>query len=397
MSETAIGRTIMSWETSRESDIAQAIFRLRKLDKRQKVVLVVVSKTELDDENKTGEAVLRRLGQNERAYAASASDAKVAQMAHAAKEKRVKADFDRDVVYKDVASVGAQKQQEQQAQNQGLVQNEKQQTKALARKPKLECYEKTRTFTKEKQRSAYYSEGKHTLLNLFTETGIKDSLIKTKIGLSPMITDRDLLPGDGGIRRAFALGKRDNSQLGSNGGDDTGITVTVITIVEAWGRYKRHIADRRAYYTHDGHFIHGNAELKRDRDIEGAVLLGRYLCDEVLSISEEVLLLEYLKKVYQDPKEADGLRAVLKCFYDSEFITAKSMLLRDLAIEGKTAESIIQSTKSNVDDLIDKAANKDKVLRNLLGPIIRKALGIDNGGHKSSFGKRKRRSISSFV
>ena len=398
MSETAIGRTIMSWETSRESDIAQAIFRLRKLDKAQKVVLVVVSKSELADENKTGKAVLERLGQNERAYAESASDAKAAQMAHAAKSKRVKADFDRDVVYKDVASVGAQKQQEQQAQNQALVQNEKQKTKALARKKELACYEKTRTFTEEEQRSAYYSDGKHTLLNLFTETKIRDSLIKTKIGLSPMITDRDLLAGDGGIRRAFALEKRENSQRGSNGWDDTVITVTVITIVEAWGRYKRHNADMRAYYTHDGHFIHGNEELKKDRDIEGAVLLGRYLCDEVLSISEEVLLLEYLKKIYRDQKETDGLRAVLQCFYNSGFITAaKSMLLGDLAIKGNTAASIIQSTKSNVDGLIDKAANKDKVLRNLLEPIIRKALGIDNGGLKTSFGKRKRRSISSFV
>jgi hypothetical protein len=73
------------------------------------------------------------------------------------------------------------------------------------------------------------------------------------------------------------------------------------------------------------------------------------------------------------------------------------MLLGYLAIGENTAESIIQSTKRDVEGLIDKAANKDKVLRDLLEPIIRKALGIDNGGLKNSFGKRKRRSISSFV
>jgi hypothetical protein len=379
MSESTIGRTIVSWDTSRESDVAQAIYRLRKLDKGQKVALVVVSKSELGDKNKTGEAVLGRLGQNERAYAASAADTKAVQMGHASSKKRGKQDFKRKVVYTDVASVGAQKHQEQQAQNLVLVQNVEMQTTGLERREQLECYEKTK--------DSGYDKRELSLLGGRIKTEISSNLKKTNIALSPMITDRSLGDPKKAMRRAFALSKWGVLQ------NVPRITVTVITIVEAWATYKRQSAERYAYYTHDGKFIHGNRELQKDQDTKGAVLLGRYLCDDGLSISDEIGLLVYLEKIYRTADEMDGLRKVLECLHESKFIEpGRSLLLYGMVDDGNTAGSILENAKANVDRLIERAASNNKDLYTVLEPIIRGALGNTN-----SFGKPRRRSLGSFV
>ena len=361
MDDNTIGRTVMSWETSRESEIAQAIFRLRQIKKGQKVVLVVVSKSTLADGDRTNDAVLARLKQNERAYAAAAVNTKEAQMSHAATRKYEKGHFIRDVVYTEVSSI-AQKQQEQQAQAQNLVQGEENKRGPLPVNQRTQCYEKTRAVRNEEL----------DLENRATDTSIKDDLMATNIGLSPMVTNRDI--AGKGIHRAFALRV-----------DGDVVHVVVIAIVEAWAKYKSTSATSKyAYYTHDGKFISGRPH---DTKQAGAILFGRFLCDDELSIEDEIMLLRYLKERYNTVTTDAAIRAVLKCLIVSKFISSQYKLLMDLA--QSSAGYILETVTKDVNGLITKVVGTDRTLKELIAPIIQRALGADT----QSFGKKHRRSV----
>jgi hypothetical protein len=354
MPAQTIGLTIMSLENSPRRDIAQAIFRLRKLDKGQQAMLVVVSKEEVPTPARAGSAVLARLVQNERKYAASADDVKSTQMEHAAKYKQKADDFMRTVVYKELASVNAQKQQEQQAETQTQVQGEKRETKTLQVNDGTHCHEKTKDATVD-----YDTVG---LLNRETHTSIQDSLKIANLGLSPMMTISDLTKGND-IRRAFAI-------------DDSN-QIVVIAIVEVWAKYKATgTTSGLSYYTHDGELIMGAPNAP-----EGAVLFGRFLCNDELSIEEEITLLRYLERRYH-ANERSAIMRVLKCLFDSNFISSQSFLLKELSnIE---AGAILERASGDTDALINKVAGDDAALEILIAPIIRRALGAK----KQSFGSK---------
>ena len=316
-------------------------------------MLVVVSKGEVPTPARAGSAVLARLVQNERKYAASADDVKSTQMEHAAKYKQKADDFMRTVVYKEVASVNAQKQQEQQAETQTQVQGEKRETKTLQVNDGTHCYEKTKDATVD-----YDTIG---LLNRETHTSIQESLKIANLGLSPMMTISDLTKGND-IRRAFAI---NNSNQ-----------IVVIAIVEVWAKYKATGATSRcSYYTHDGELIIGVPNAPE------AVLFGRFLCDDELSIEEEITLLRYLERRH-DANERSAIMHVLRCLFDSNFISSPSFLLKELS--NTEAGAILERASGDTDALINKVAGDDATLKILIAPIIRRALGAN----KQSFGSK---------
>ena len=65
----------------------------------------------------------------------------------------------------------------------------------------------------------------------------------------------------------------------------------------------------------------------------GKLLLGRFLCDGELSLSEEIELLKHLDKWYTKPEERDALRRAVTCLISSRFLTTRTTLLHRLATE----------------------------------------------------------------
>lgn len=371
--------TVMSEKKSRYSDITQAVFRLRELKKEgpsQKVVLVVVKDSASSHTGEyDGNEALRLLVTNEQNYGKSAAITKEKQKEHASTVKSVTKDFKRAVVYLEVkpdddAPAGtAQKQQTQVSVSEAQKQQEQEahQERTITRDTNTACYERLKEQARDDQ--------KLTLANHFTKTTLKelqDSLVAINVGLSPMIMIRELTKGVTEIRRAFAVNEKE---------------VVALTVVEAWAKYAPN-EGTYSYYTYDGALISSSMDADRIVTINpGRILLGRFLCDNALSIDEEALLLAYLAKEYTN-HNASALTAVIKCLRDSKFLSYPHVMLKDL--DTKDARAIIRA--NNAEDLAKAVSAGSPILYNLFLPIITGALKS-----ASSFGRAIRRTISRFI
>ena len=386
MPEDTVGITLVALDSARRSDIAQAIYRLRKLGRsEQTVVLILASKYKIDESERTPERVLEKLVENESTYIRSASKLKKEQANHAANLKGSADRFDREVIYTDVHSASAQKQQE--TQKQTLI--AKHDIKALEKAGDRKCYEGMISRENEDKMRMF------TLLNRNTrDSDIYKHLEKTGIGLSPMITHRDLVPSNR-IRRAFALKSVPE--------DTNRVNVVVISIAEAWAKYAHtsgalyeaasydkdglyeespYKYHEYSYYTHDGALISGPV-VKDDR----AVLFGRFLCDDDMSIEEEIRLLWYLHEQYDTNK---SLTEIIKCLLNSDFITKASILLRSM--KDQSPRDILTYARKHVNILMEKVSAGSSLLASLLRPIVDKALGLNQ-----AFGRDKGRALRLFV
>lgn len=157
--------------------------------------------------------------------------------------------------------------------------------------------------------------------------------------------------------------------------------------MEAWAKYAPN-EGTYSYYTYDGALISSSMDADRIVTINpGRILLGRFLCDNALSIDEEALLLAYLAKEYTN-HNASALTAVIKCLRDSKFLSYPHVMLKDL--DTKDARAIIRA--NNAEDLAKAVSAGSPILYNLFLPIITGALKS-----ASSFGRAIRRTISRFI
>ena len=85
-------------------------------------------------------------------------------------------------------------------------------------------------------------------------------------------------------------------------------------------------------YTHDGHRIS-----EKGSAAEGKILLGRYLCDDALSLEDEVELVRYIKAAYAEKRSE--IRALVKCLVDSGLLARRTLLLGTLV--SRAAEEIL--------------------------------------------------------
>jgi hypothetical protein len=128
--------------------------------------------------------------------------------------------------------------------------------------------------------------------------------------------------------------------------------LVVLTIVEAWVKYSAEdIKGPYSYYTHDGAFILGEGASAK----LGTLLLGRFLCDDLLTIEEEIRLLVYLRDTYTTKDQNESFRSVIKCLVTSKFISEKTQILSGLV--DKSAGAIISSLSAQ--DIADKMASPD--------------------------------------
>jgi hypothetical protein len=378
-----VGYTTVSDSKSLLSEIAQAVFRLRRLKasgtagavgQSQKVVLVVVSE---HDHKVTAAELFERLTANERAHSDSAAITKKKQMEHAAKLKvEGKNSFEQRVEYTDIPDVRkqkiSQKQQVQvsQAETTDQTQNQGHEDKTIRRQEAEQCYERTKPQSKGPEgpgATTGPTTAPLTLFNSATVTEISSSLATTNIALSPMITMRELTDPEVGIRRAFAVNRHG--------------ALVVLTIVEAWAKYSAEdIKGPYSYYTHDGAFILGEGASAKP----GTLLLGRFLCDDRLTIEEEIRLLVYLRDTYTTKDQNESFRSVIKCLVTSKFISEKTQILSGLV--DKSAGAIISSLSAQ--EIADKMASPDSdpALNKAFVLIFKEALEILNKEPRARFG-----------
>lgn len=233
------------------------------------------------------------------------------------------------VVYTDVAHTGEQ-QRDQVVEAEKVVEVARVETRALVRDGAPACYERLKDVPLPDL----------TLANRSTKTKISDSLAALRIGLSPMITIRELA-GDARIRRAFAV-------------NPSGLVV--LTVVEAWA----HERDQSyAYYTEGGERMFGEPAAPDD------VLLGRFLCDHTLSVLEEIALLRSLaSKCASD--ELRCLQQVIKCLVSSRFLSSACVALHELT--RREPASILRELSA--ESLTAKLARGDASMTAAILPIV---------------------------
>jgi hypothetical protein len=346
-----IGFTFLDVDTrSGLSAAAQAMFRMRELENGDHtVIFVCLSRgTTAIEKGEGPKGLYAKLKQNELTYITSAYALQEKQKQHASRTTNEgKAKFIRDVIYEpvlDAVNPGiAQRQQESvvlvQAVN--ILQSTNIHFNETERGNAKLCFEKT---TDEGQ-------SKYTLLNHEMITSIRESLVKTDIGLSPMICDRNFagyqhtVP----VKRAFAIADR---------------RIVVMSIVEAWVRFRdeKDEGTPYVYYTHDGALIRGN----KAKQEEGLLLLGRFLCDDSLSILDEAKLLVHIQSTYKGDR-LEALRKVLKCLIiDTRFLRRHVLILKEV-IE-KDPSSILTELKDNdglLDRLCEKSPEMKEIFRNV--------------------------------
>jgi hypothetical protein len=257
-------------------------------------------------------------------------------------------------VYAELAEIEKQSEREQGrvVEVHAHVEVSRDETRTLARGDGTACYEKLR--------DAARNDAELTLANGATRTEISGSLAALRIGMSPMLTIRELT-GTAAIRRAFAV-------------DRTGLVV-VMTTVEAWAKYAP-VGGEYAYYTANGAFLFGT-----EGAVAGGVLLGRFLCDETLGIGEEIALLRHIAASYDGERE-QHLRTVLACLFSSRFLSeGSSLLLGELRTE--SARAVLR--KQTAVGLSARIAHGDGTLAAMLLPIVTGMLA------ETGFGKAVRK------
>jgi hypothetical protein len=303
-----VGLVIVNLQT-RQSVAEQAVYRLRGVDTGEHTFQFVVAGSEAAID---GETLAVRLAENERAYVAAAKPLKERQMSRALAEKRDASSFEHALVYEAFAGVAQTHKAEQLAQQEAVAKHVT--TKQLTRR----CYERD--------------------TDAPTMSDIGGALEALGLEFSPILESPELRKDHATavLRRAFGISK---SKL------------VVMTVVEAWMRRYGDLV----VYTHDGHRIS-----EKGTAAEGEIVLGRYLCDDALSLEDEVVLVRHIKSAYAG-KELE-IRALAKCLVDSGFLARRTLLLGTLV--SRAAEEIL----ANVGEAIAAAVGPSPRLRDALTP-----------------------------
>ena len=317
------------WTSSRYSEVAQAVYRLRGIGKGQTVELVVARDGQVDDFGLVDELIA-----NEADHEESAEYVVAGQLAHAIKRKETAASFERDVtIYdQDMKTLQAMRTSEkQQTQT-------RQQVSVQVRNPN----KPTSCFTADR---SILVDAHPTLAN-GEKTVISEDLRALRVSLSPFLTSS----GSGYInwkdeikirRRAFAVVA-----------DDDGLRLVVMALAEVWTRY-RYEKDKEngpyVAYSHDGLVLRG--EPKTFEVPPGMVLLGRYLCDDQLSLLAEYQLLDYLRATYAEKRA--NLQAVLSCLWGTTFLLEPRALIEAERV-GEAMDKVQQKGEQKVVEHIRK-------------------------------------------
>ena len=234
------------------------------------------------------------------------------------------ADFEHDLAYEQLSSGAQTHKAEQQAEQQAVAQHISN-TQLLVR-----CYER--------------GEG--------SVSQIGAALGELGIELSPILEVPMLRRTEpkATLRRAFGVGRE---------------RFVVMTIVEAWAAAYAGLA----FYTHDGRRISSSGDAAPEQ-----ILLGRYLCDDALSLDDEVRLVRHLHTRYS--ALADKLTEVAACMLDSGFLAKRTFVLEELR-----ATSIATISR-------DVGRSVAKAIERALGPFPRLQSALTPA---ASFGQRRPR------
>ena len=172
-----------------------------------------------------------------------------------------------------------------------------------------------------------------------------------------------------------------------------------MTLVEVWAKYgskgAQEDADKFVYYTHDGINIRGDGG--RIGAGSALLLLGRYLCDDELGIRDEIRLLGFLKEKYKEEEEENSLLAVMKCLYDSNFITEHKSHKILGGLKDESPSKILDALDAS--NITDQVASKNKQITKVLLPILSETIKYAKQtlNQAVSFGRKKVRVMRAFV
>jgi hypothetical protein len=128
-------------------------------------------------------------------------------------------------------------------------------------------------------------------------------------------------------------------------------------------------------YTHDGKPINQLARDTDGDDDDDVLRLGRFMCNDRMSIDDEVKLLCYLDR--QHGTDEQDLLDVFACLYQSRFLSSETVLLSRIDQSHSPSEilqelhSFVQgSGHSPLPDVFDKSV----VMRDLTTRIIRSSI-----------------------
>ena len=360
------------WTSSRYSEVAQAVYRLRGIGKGQTVELVVARDGQVD-----GFGLVDELIANEADHEESAESVVAGQLAHAVKRKETAASFERDVTIYDqkLESLEAMRTSEkQQTQT-------RQQVSVQVRKPN----EPTSCFTAGR---SILVDAHPTLAN-GADTIISKDLSALRVSLSPFLTSSSILSAYISYwndeirirRRAFAVVS----------GDD-GLRLVVMALAEVWTRY-RYEKDKEnkenvpyVAYSHDGLVL--RRDPKKFEVPPGMVLFGRYLCDDQLSLLAEYQLLDYLRATYAEKRA--NLQAVLSCLWGTTFLLEPRALI-DADKVGEAMDKVQKMGEQKVVEHIRKEMfGGVRALDEIIRPYVSEMYASSASASASAaFGKRR--------
>ena len=360
MDADTIGLVVLS-ARSRYNDAAQAAYRLRGLAKGQKVVLVVAR----DGPAMKDFGLVDELLANEQEHAESAEVLLEGQLAHAAKPKVDAGSFERDVtIYANLENVEVLQTSEKQQQH------TQEQTRVTVREGSSErCFQ------------ADVKPWEFPTLANGASTKISVELEVLRVSLSPFLTYRQWIQRNETRRRAFAVYN-----------DAAGPRLVVMALAEVWTRYASGVTEYVAY-SHDGVRLRGALDAALDAP-EGMMLLGRYLCDDQLSLLAEYQLLSYLREEYaEDAQKRAALKKVVACLWNTAFLRQPTKLLHRLKDgddlgKGKTEAQVLAHIR---DDMFGGSNALDAVLEPYVASMYAKAAKAANAANaaNASFGKRR--------
>jgi hypothetical protein len=371
-----VGFTIVAFETTTFNDAAQAMYRMRRIDDgahEPRFVVFHNNATEV-----SGDELVVRLVENETTHTKAAQSYQQTHLDHTARRKAVKADFDRKVEYMPVDSNSmllgtAQHEQEKTKENQVVRHVE-----VHREQP---CYHSKSAFPKCMSYDIANRPPNHAFLQALESVGIWMSgffrcyrwLDMTK---TPELTRRMNTELS---RRAFGIYDGTN---GDDGARTHRPTLLVMSIVEVFVKnlptpYSNDNVDPAEcrLYTHDGKPINQLARDTDGDDDDDVLRLGRFMCNDRMSIDDEVKLLCYLDR--QHGTDEQDLLDVFACLYQSRFLSSETVLLSRIDQSHSPSEilqelhSFVQgSGHSPLPDVFDKSV----VMRDLTTRIIRSSI-----------------------
>jgi hypothetical protein len=337
-----VGFTIVALETTTFNDAAQAIYRMRRIDRGEHTPHFVVVHNESPRMAVSGADLVTRLKANEVRNAEAARPLQEMQRTHAARRKASSADFERTVVYAPVVWSDesshlplstAEQQQEQTKENVA--------ERTVQRYHGRLCYRHGESY--------YFPDCIWYNDDLVENRAFLQSLDALGLWMSALFRCETRTP-TATRRRAFAIS------------NDLRCRIIIMTIAEVWASnptYPNPNWNRNEFghtenaifhndhfdpatsllFTHDGKPLNDLARATHHpTDLNR---LGRFLCDDRMSLADEVALLRYLKD-----KPVDPLLAVCKCLYESEFLSpTNTLLLHRIGVQQQTPQALYDELK----------------------------------------------------